>query len=165
MKTDTRMFFEFLLRENRPLSEFLDARFTFLNDRLAKHYGIEGVTGPEFRRVDLATDQRGGVLIRQLVDGLRAIPGVRVLGPEPDAPRTPTVSFAVGSRPAREVAIALARRGVFASSGDFYASTIVAKLGYGGTGVVRAGAACYTTGDEVARLVDGVAAFARGAHA
>ena len=62
MKTETRMFFEFLLRENRPLSEFLDARFTFLNDRLAKHYGIEGVSGPEFRRVELATDQRGGIL-------------------------------------------------------------------------------------------------------
>jgi hypothetical protein len=62
MKTETRMFFETLLRENRPLAEFLDARFTFLNERLAKHYGIEGVTGPEFRRVELATDQRGGIL-------------------------------------------------------------------------------------------------------
>lgn len=62
MKTETRMFFEAMLRENRPLSEFLDARFTFLNDRLAKHYGIGGVTGPEFRRVELATEQRGGIL-------------------------------------------------------------------------------------------------------
>jgi hypothetical protein len=62
MKTETRMFFEYLLRENRPLSEFLDARYSFLNDRLAKHYGIEGVSGPEFRRVDLTTDQRGGIL-------------------------------------------------------------------------------------------------------
>jgi cysteine desulfurase family protein (TIGR01976 family) len=130
--------------------------------------GLAAVDGTRRERLALtlgALHQRGGVLVRQLVEGLRAIPGVRVLGPEPDAPRTPTVSFAVGSRPAREVAVALARRGVFASSGDFYASTIVAKLGYGATGVVRAGAACYTTGDEVARLVDGVAAFARGAHA
>ncbi len=62
MKTETRMFFEAMLRENRPLSDFLDARFTFLNETLAKHYGIEGVTGPEFRRVELKTDQRGGVL-------------------------------------------------------------------------------------------------------
>ena len=62
MKTETRMFFEAMLRENRPLSDFLDARFTFLNEALAKHYGIEGVTGPEFRRVDLKTDQRGGIL-------------------------------------------------------------------------------------------------------
>jgi hypothetical protein len=62
MKTETAMFFDTLLRENRPISEFLDARFTFLNERLAKHYGITGVSGPEFRRVELATDQRGGVL-------------------------------------------------------------------------------------------------------
>jgi mono/diheme cytochrome c family protein len=62
MKTETRMFFESLLRQDRPLSDFLDARYTFLNERLAKHYGIAGVTGPEFRRVELTTNQRGGVL-------------------------------------------------------------------------------------------------------
>jgi hypothetical protein len=62
MKTETRMFFEAVLKENRPVSEFLSANFTYLNDRLARHYGIEGVKGPEFRRVDLTTDQRGGVL-------------------------------------------------------------------------------------------------------
>ena len=62
MKTETRLFFETVLRDNRPLSDFLDARYTFLNDRLAKHYGIEGVQGPEFRRVELQTDQRGGLL-------------------------------------------------------------------------------------------------------
>jgi hypothetical protein len=62
MKTETRMFFEAVLRENRPLGEFLDSRFTFLNERLAKHYGIGGVTGPGFRRVELATNQRGGIL-------------------------------------------------------------------------------------------------------
>jgi mono/diheme cytochrome c family protein len=62
MKTETRMFFDAILRENRPISEFIDARYTFLNERLAKHYGIEGVTGPEFRRVELTTPERGGVL-------------------------------------------------------------------------------------------------------
>src|SRR5204862_5492617 len=62
MKAETRMFFEHILRENRPLSEFLDARYTFLNDRLAKHYGIEGVNGPEFRRVELTQSQSGGIL-------------------------------------------------------------------------------------------------------
>jgi hypothetical protein len=67
MKTETRMFFESILRENRPLSDFLDAKYTFLNDRLAKHYGIEGVTGPDFRRVELTTDQRGGVLAQASV--------------------------------------------------------------------------------------------------
>lgn len=62
MKTETRMFFDAMLREDRPLQEFLDSKYTFLNDTLAKHYGIEGVTGPEFRRVELATNQRGGLL-------------------------------------------------------------------------------------------------------
>jgi hypothetical protein len=62
MKTETRLFFESLLRENRPISEFLDARYTFLNERLAKHYGITGVTGSEFRRVELTDGQRGGIL-------------------------------------------------------------------------------------------------------
>jgi hypothetical protein len=62
MKTETRLFFDHVLRENLPISDFLNARYTFLNEKLAKHYGIEGVTGPDFRKVDLATDQRGGLL-------------------------------------------------------------------------------------------------------
>ena len=53
---------ESMLRENRPMSEFIDAKYTFLNERLAKHYGIEGIAGPDFRRVDLRSDQRGGIL-------------------------------------------------------------------------------------------------------
>jgi hypothetical protein len=62
MKQETRLFFDSMLRENRPLSEFLDAPFTFLNERLAKYYGIEGVKGPQFRRVEIDTPQRGGIL-------------------------------------------------------------------------------------------------------
>jgi hypothetical protein len=72
MKTETRMFFEHMLKENRPLAEFIDANYTFVNERLAKHYGIEGVTGGDFRRVELSQagaggqsgtgGQRGGVL-------------------------------------------------------------------------------------------------------
>lgn len=62
MKAETALFFEHVLRENRPVSDFLNADYTFLNERLATHYGIEGVTGSEFRRVPLTTNQRGGVL-------------------------------------------------------------------------------------------------------
>ena len=62
MRTETRMFFAYLLQQNRPLTDFLDARYTFLNELLAKHYGIAGVSGPDFRRVELTTDQRGGIL-------------------------------------------------------------------------------------------------------
>jgi hypothetical protein len=62
MRTETRMFFEAVLRDDRPVSDFLDGKYTFVNEMLAKHYGIEGVTGTEFRRVELTTDQRSGVL-------------------------------------------------------------------------------------------------------
>jgi len=62
MKTETRMFFDSMLRENRPISEFVTARYTFLNEPLAKFYGIDGVSGPDFRRVELTTDERGGIL-------------------------------------------------------------------------------------------------------
>ena len=66
MKNETTMFFDFILRENRSIAEFLDAEYTFLNERLAKFYGIDGISGPEFRRVELKAmqnaDQRGGVL-------------------------------------------------------------------------------------------------------
>jgi hypothetical protein len=62
MKTETRLFFDSILRENRPIGEFLNARYTYLNEFLATYYGIDGVKGPEFRRVDLTTEERGGVL-------------------------------------------------------------------------------------------------------
>jgi len=62
MKTETRLFFTHILKENLPLSDFLDARYTFLNERLAKFYGIADVKGPEFRHVALQTPERGGIL-------------------------------------------------------------------------------------------------------
>jgi len=62
MKAETTMFFEHVLRENRPITDFLSAPYTFLDERLAAHYGIPGVSGPEFRRVELTTNRRGGVL-------------------------------------------------------------------------------------------------------
>jgi hypothetical protein len=62
MRTETSLFFDSILRENRPLADFLDARYTFLNGKLAKFYGVPGVEGPEFRRVELQTPERGGIL-------------------------------------------------------------------------------------------------------
>ena len=62
------------LRDDRPLGEFLDARYTFLNERLAEHYGIAGVRGPEFRRVALTTSQRGGVLSHASVLAVSSYP-------------------------------------------------------------------------------------------
>jgi len=62
MRRETEMFFETIVREDRSILEFIDGKYTFLNERLAQLYGIPGVTGPEFRRVDLSGTQRGGVL-------------------------------------------------------------------------------------------------------
>ena len=67
MRTETTLFFNHVLKENRPISDFLDANYTFVNDAMAKHYGIEGVTGADFRKVDLANGQRGGVLTQASV--------------------------------------------------------------------------------------------------
>ena len=57
------MFFGALMREDRSVLELIDSDFTYLNERLAKHYGIDDVKGPEFQRVSLAKGSgRGGIL-------------------------------------------------------------------------------------------------------
>jgi hypothetical protein len=59
---ETELLFETIVREDRPITELLDADYSFVNERLAKHYGIEGVYGDQFRRVDVADDSRRGLL-------------------------------------------------------------------------------------------------------
>ena len=60
---ETKLFFESIIRENRSVLDLLDADYTFLNERLAKHYGIAGVYGERFRRVSLPGDSvRRGLL-------------------------------------------------------------------------------------------------------
>jgi len=107
-------------------------------------------------RAFAALHHRGQRLLERLWRGLSAIPGVTLYGPPPEAPRTPTLSFAVAGHGSDDVARALARRAVFASNGDFYATTAIERLGHGRDGVVRAGCACYTTEEEIDRLVVGV---------
>ena len=105
--------------------------------------------------------RRGQALLERLVHGLGTIEGVRVYGPPASAPRTPTVAFTVGERPADSVADALSDEGVFVSTGDFYAAGVVKRYGVGARGgLVRAGCAAYTTADEVGRLLEGVARLA-----
>ncbi len=62
MRTETRMFFEAVMREDRSILDFLDGKYTFLNEQLALFYGIPGVSGAEFRRVPLDGVQRSGIL-------------------------------------------------------------------------------------------------------
>jgi cysteine desulfurase family protein (TIGR01976 family) len=98
---------------------------------------------------------RGRTLLQRLWSGLGEIAGVTLYGPGPELPRTPTVAFTVAGQPAHEIARQLAEQAVFVSSGDFYATTVVQRLGTT-EGLVRAGCACYTTLDEVERLIAGV---------
>ncbi len=105
---------------------------------------------------------RGQTLLERLIYGLSAIDGVRVFGAPVSAPRTPTVAFTVGDRPADSVADALAQEAVFVSTGDFYAASVVKRYGLAPQGgLVRAGCAAYTTADEVERLLEGVARLAK----
>ncbi|MEP6637050.1 MAG: aminotransferase class V-fold PLP-dependent enzyme, partial [Acidobacteriota bacterium] len=102
---------------------------------------------------------RGAELLPRLWNGLEAIDGVQLFGPLPSEPRTPTVAFTVAGVSSTEVARRLAAKGLFLSHGDFYAATVAERLGLGEEGLVRAGCACYTTVEEVERLIEGVAAL------
>jgi mono/diheme cytochrome c family protein len=63
MMTETQMFFDGVVRDNRSALDFLDANYTYVNQRLAEHYGIPGVYGTSFRKVNLdASQHRGGLL-------------------------------------------------------------------------------------------------------
>jgi hypothetical protein len=77
MRTETRMFFQHVVSENRPIADFIDAKYTFLNEYLARYYGISGVKGPDFRRVELTPEQsaqRGGVLTQGSVLAVSSYP-------------------------------------------------------------------------------------------
>jgi hypothetical protein len=59
LKKETELFFDSLVRDDRSLLDLLTADYTYANERVARHYGIPNVTGPEFRRVTLPADRRG----------------------------------------------------------------------------------------------------------
>ncbi|MBL9123729.1 MAG: DUF1592 domain-containing protein [Planctomycetaceae bacterium] len=67
MQSETELFFAALLREDRSILDLLDADFTFVNARLAKHYGIEGIEGDAFQRVAVDRNRRGGILTQASV--------------------------------------------------------------------------------------------------
>lgn len=119
--------------------------------------------GAAGRRAELlaamhALENYEGALARRLLDGLAAMDRVRVYGPPAGHPRTPTVSFTVRGRHPSEVAAFLAERGIFVWSGDFYATTLVERLGLAGSGgLVRVGMAPYNTAEEVDRLLAALA--------
>ena len=65
MTQETQLFFNSIIQEDRSVLDLLDANFTYLNERLAQHYGIDGVKGDEFRRVIFKPDDHRGGLLRQ----------------------------------------------------------------------------------------------------
>jgi hypothetical protein len=62
MLGETEHYFDYVMRQDRSILEFLDGDYTFVNERLARHYGISGIKGDEFRMVTLPDKRRGGVL-------------------------------------------------------------------------------------------------------
>ncbi len=105
-RTETELLIEYVLKQDKSVLELLDADYTFLNERLAKHYGISGVYGSHFRRVTLESDRtRGGILRHGSILAVtsyatRTSPVIRgkwvldnVFGapPEPPPPDVPTL--------------------------------------------------------------------------
>ncbi len=157
----------------RPAPESVPER---IESGTQNHEGIVGAAaavqflaslagGPDRRarlqRVFDELHERSMALVDQLWRGLTEIEGVRLYGPTTTAPRTPTVSFTVERVPSVDVCRGLADIGIFASNGDFYATTAVERIGRSRDSLVRIGCACYTTSDEIDRLIAGVRKIAQ----
>ncbi|MDE3127020.1 MAG: cysteine desulfurase-like protein [Gemmatimonadota bacterium] len=121
--------------------------------------GIEGGRRASLRAAYAELHRRGEALLAQLWNGLEAIPGVTLFGPRPGEPRTPTIAFTKDGWTTTDVARRLANEGLFVSNGDFYAATVMERIGRQADGVVRVGASCYTTGEEIERVVSAVKAL------
>ena len=106
LQRETQLFLDSILRENRPVSELISAKYSFLNERLAKHYGIPGIQGAHFRKVNFAADvPRGGLLgqgsiltIRSystrtspVLRGKYVLENLLASGPPPPPPNVPSL--------------------------------------------------------------------------
>ena len=117
MWTETETFFNYVVRENRSLMELYTADYTFLNERLAKHYGIEGVRGEDFRRVSYPDDRRKGIFGHGSILTLTSVAGrtspvlrgkwvmIAVLGtpPPPPPPGVPDLEETEGNEGTRQL--------------------------------------------------------------
>lgn len=112
MRRETQLFFHHLVKDDRSFLELYSADYSYMNERLAEHYGIPGVTGEEFRRVDYPTDRRVGIfghgsVLSQTSLGNRTSPVLRgkwvlevLLGtpPPPPPPGVPDLEETKGSK-------------------------------------------------------------------
>ena len=142
------------------------------------HEGIAGVAAAVEWIAGLATSEGGSwrdrvvggmetiqrlerPLLSRLLEGLAPIDAVTLYGPAGDQARTPTVALTVGRLGAREVAERLAGEGIFVWDGDFYASTVIDRLGLRDRGgLVRIGLAPYSTAEEIDRLIAAIGSLA-----
>jgi cysteine desulfurase family protein (TIGR01976 family) len=131
------------------------------------HEGIAGITatvdflaslagpiGARRERLDqtyAALHDRGYAQVRRMWEALSAMPHVTLYGRTPEHERTPTVAFTVEGIDAETFVRGAASEGLFLSHGDFYAQTLVERLGV--PALIRAGCAAYTTDEEVERLL------------
>jgi selenocysteine lyase/cysteine desulfurase len=99
-----------------------------------------GTRRERLARLYTVQHEREVALFARLWEGLGSIKGVARYGPPPSRPRTGTVSLSIGGVTAHDAAVSLAAEGVFASSGDFYATTVVERLGFAREGLLRIGA-------------------------
>jgi cysteine desulfurase family protein (TIGR01976 family) len=125
--------------------------------------GQGGTRRDRLASVFAALHQRGSELTEQLWNRLSEINGITLYGPPPTAARTSTVAFTVRGVQSSEVARRLAEQALFLSHGNFYAATVIERLSLAPEGLVRAGCACYTTSEEVARLVGAIREIAHNA--
>jgi cysteine desulfurase family protein (TIGR01976 family) len=109
------------------------------------------------RHVFHETHSRNLALFTRLWNALRDMPRVKLYGPPPDSARTPTLAFTIDGYTSTDVAGRLSEKGLFLSHGDFYAYTIVERLGLHPEGFIRAGCGIYTTESEIDRLIEAVA--------
>jgi hypothetical protein len=143
MHDEVSLFFDHLRTDDRPVTDLLDADYTYVNAELAKHYGIAGVTGPEFREVKLTDPNRGGLLGMAAVLSLtshtsRTSPTLRgkyvldvVLGtpPPPPPPGVSALDEAKGAKQAKTFREKLARHATQPSCAGCHAK--IDPLGFG----------------------------------
>jgi cysteine desulfurase family protein (TIGR01976 family) len=123
---------------------------------LASLAGTDGDLRSRLSAAYAALHARAAHQFRRLWEALGTRPALTRYGPAPGVPRTPTVSFTIRNVPSTDAARRLAELGLFLSHGDFYAHTVVERLGLHPEGLIRAGCACYTSDDEIERLIQAV---------